>query len=87
MTTDDTRPLGRADFACLTPLVPDRSRAEAVRRRCRSALVRRAERTRHRDAVVDAWVRVLVPLALGTFSLFYAGALLSATLRFEAWLH
>ena len=73
-------------LAGLTPLAPNQSRAETVRRRCRAQLARRAVGSRSQDLLGGSWTSVAVPLLLGIFSAFYAAALLSTTLRIEGWL-
>ncbi len=74
------------ELARITPLTPDRMRADAVRRRCRAELRRRATRAHRADAIASAWPRVIVPVLLGTMSVAYAVALVSATLQIEHWL-
>jgi hypothetical protein len=85
------RSLGTQDpiecaLADLTPLEPDPSRAEAVRRRCRTQLARRTAGVRRPDTVGRSWTRIVAPVTLGIFSAFYAVELLIATLRIEGWL-
>lgn len=86
MITGITRDAGSSELTRLTPLVPNRARAEIVRLRCRAELARRAERARRADAFIAAVGRVVVPVALGAFSVLYAAAFFSAALRVEGWL-
>jgi hypothetical protein len=78
-------PIGVA-LAGLTPLSPNRSHAEAVRRRCRTQLARRAVGSRRADAADRSCTAVAVPVLLGLFSALYAALLLTTTLRIEGWL-
>ena len=66
-------------LADLTPLEPNPASSDAVRHRCRQALVRGA--ARGQSAVDRSWIRIAVPVLLGFFSALYAVELLSTTLR------
>jgi hypothetical protein len=73
-------------LAGLTPLASNPSHAEAVRRRCRAQLARRAVRSRRLDAASGSWTAVAVTVLLTLFSAFYGAALLSTMLRVGGWL-
>ena len=86
MRTPDTHDPIDAELAGLTPLAPNPARAEAVRRRYRAHLARRAPPARRTDAIGGSWTDVAVPMLIGLFSAFYAAALLSTMLRIEEWI-
>jgi hypothetical protein len=70
----------------LTPLVANRSRADAVRHRCHSRLARCAPDSRGRNVATGPRTIAVVPVLLALFSVLYAAALLSTALRLEGWL-
>jgi hypothetical protein len=82
---DPRDPIG-ATLTGLTPLEPNPSRAEAVRRRVRRRLLRHPADPRATDTVGESRTAVAASVLLGLFSVFYALALLSTTLRIEGWL-
>jgi hypothetical protein len=73
-------------LAGVTPLIPNGLRAEAVRRRCRARLVRRAPSVRRPNMVGGSSTAVAMPMLLALFAALYAAALLSTTLRIAGWL-
>jgi hypothetical protein len=86
MTMRDAHDPMDVALAGVTPLVPNRSRTDAVRRRCRAQLARRTADSRRRNAARGSWATVVVTVVLALFSALYAAALLSTTLRLEGWL-
>jgi hypothetical protein len=86
MRTPGTRDPIDGALAGLTPLTPNPSHAEAVRRRCRAQLARRAVESRRPEVASESWTSVAVTVLLGLLSAFYATAMLRTILRIEGWL-
>jgi len=86
MTTPSAHDPVDVALAGMTPLVPSRSRADAVRRRCSAQLARRAKSSYRQNAASGSWRAVAVPLLLALFSALYTAALLSTTLQLAGWL-
>lgn len=77
MTCHDAHDASADGLDRLMTLMPDPERAERVRARCRGKLVRSRRRAS----------RVLGPVVVGAFCVFYVAALVATTLRLEAIFH
>ena len=80
MTSDDTR---AANLHRLTALAPEPGRAERVRVRCRTQLEQRRRRGANIGKVTEFAWRVLTPVVVGAFCVFYVAVLVATTLRLE----
>jgi hypothetical protein len=71
----------------LMALTPDPDRAEQVRARCRGRLVRRRRRAPRAAEITRFASRVLPPVVVGAFCVFYVAALVATTLRLQDIFH
>jgi hypothetical protein len=67
-------------LAGVTPLIPNRLLADAVRRHCRARLAGRAPSLRRTNTAGGSSTAVAMPVLLALFAALYAAALLSTTL-------
>jgi hypothetical protein len=83
MTSADGHDASADSLSRLMTLAPDPDRAERVRLRCRAHLERRRRRSAHSAAITGFAWRVLPPVVVGAFCVFYVALLVATTLRLE----
>lgn len=83
MTSYDDQDAGADGLDRLMTLAPDPDRAARVRVRCRAQLARSRRRVARTAEVNGFASRVLVPVVVGAFCVFFVAALVATTVRFE----
>jgi hypothetical protein len=84
MTFDDRHDPSAADaLRRLTALTPDPNRAARVRARCRTQLEQSRGAAGRTAAIGEFASRVLAPVVVGAFCVFYVAVLVATTLRLE----
>jgi len=82
MTSDGTDPKA-GGLRRLAVLTPEPGRSESVRARCRSQLEQSRRREGSTGQVAEFAWRVLAPVVVGAFCVFYVAVLVATTLRLE----
>ncbi len=83
MTSDDDQDAGVDGLDRLMTLAPDQDRAERVRAKCRTQLVRNRRRAaRTAEIARFAWGG-LGPAVVGAVCVFYTAVLMATTIRLE----
>ena len=83
MTACDSHEASAASLGALLRLAPDPDRAERVRVRCRTRLVRGRRRTARVAAMAGFAWRLLAPVVVSGFCVLYVVALVATTLRLQ----
>ena len=83
MTSYDSHDANAGSLDQLMTLVPDPERAQHVRARCRAQLGRSSRRAARTAAITGFTWRVLAPVVIGAFCVFYVAMLVATTLRLE----
>ena len=83
MTAYDAHEASADRLDRLITLTPDPERAERVRVRCREQLERNRRRTARTAEITGFASRVLAPVVVGAFCVFYVAVLLATTIRLE----
>jgi len=81
MTSDGTH-LKAGGLRRLTALAPEPARAERVRARCRTQLEQGRRRETRTRQLAEFAGRVLAPVVVGAFCVFYVAVLVATTLVF-----
>ena len=83
MTSYDDQDAGADGLDRLMTLAPDPDRASRVRVKCRAQLARSRRRAARTAEITGFASRVLVPVVVSAFCVFYAAVLVATTIELE----